>query len=567
MYTTAGAQRTFPLEIVATDRPAAVQKIPYKKILSSKEELQKEIRNFLFTLYDNAWLAARFDSIHTDSLLTKAFLFVGETYTWMNLRKGNVDEGILSESGFREKLFRNKPVYFKDVRKLQERILSWCENNGYPFASVRLDSVVIAGSSISARLLLEKNIVQKIDSVLIRGKAGIAPVYVQNYIGIRPGSLYDESKVRKISSRLKELSFIRESRPFEVLFTQKNAQLRLYLEKKKASQFDGIIGFLPDNVTGRLLLTGDVRLRLQNAFSRGELMELNWRSLQAGTQDLKSQFVYPFLFNTPFGADLSFKLYKKDSTYIDVNPSVGIQYLLSGANYLKVFLNEKRSDLLSTSAIQFQPVLPPYADVTTILYGIGLRLERLDYRLNPRKGYTLQVTTSAGTKTIRKNAKLNPIAYEGIALSTTQYSSDLEAGFFFPFGTRSTVLLANRSGYMYNSFPGSTFQNELFRIGGLRTLRGFDEESIRATSYYIFTIELRYLLEQNSYFYLFGDGAYYENDSRNMFVHDTPFGFGAGISFETKAGIFSISYALGRQFNNPIDLRGGKIHFGIVNIF
>jgi hemolysin activation/secretion protein len=109
----------------------------------------------------------------------------------------------------------------------------------------------------------------------------------------------------------------------------------------------------------------------------------------------------------------------------------------------------------------------------------------------------------------------------------------------------------------------------LYRVGGLKTLRGFDEESILASSYYIFTLEYRYLLEENSYLYFFGDGAYTENLSISYTGdrYDTPYGFGAGISFETKAGIFSINYALGSQYGNPIDVRAGKVHFGIVNYF
>jgi len=98
-------------------------------------------------------------------------------------------------------------------------------------------------------------------------------------------------------------------------------------------------------------------------------------------------------------------------------------------------------------------------------------------------------------------------------------------------------------------------------------LRGFDEESIYASSFSILTLEYRFILEQNSYLYVFGDGAWYENNEVSRYIQDTPFGFGAGISFETKAGIFSINYALGKQFSNPIELRSGKIHFGIVNYF
>ena len=46
---------------------------------------------------------------------------------------------------------------------------------------------------------------------------------------------------------------------------------------------------------------------------------------------------------------------------------------------------------------------------------------------------------------------------------------------------------------------------------------------------------------------MFFDAAYYERDGIEKFEADRPFGFGAGMSFETKAGIFSISYAIGKQ--------------------
>ena len=48
---------------------------------------------------------------------------------------------------------------------------------------------------------------------------------------------------------------------------------------------------------------------------------------------------------------------------------------------------------------------------------------------------------------------------------------------------------------------------------------------------------------------------------------DAPYGYGAGISFETKAGIFSINYAIGQQQGNPPDLKAARVHFGIVSSF
>ena len=83
----------------------------------------------------------------------------------------------------------------------------------------------------------------------------------------------------------------------------------------------------------------------------------------------------------------------------------------------------------------------------------------------------------------------------------------------------------------------------------------------------LIALEYRFLLDKNSYFFGFFNAAYYEKRIINEFVHDTPYGFGTGLSFETKAGIFNITYALGKQFDNPILLRAAKIHFGIISVF
>ena len=117
-------------------------------------------------------------------------------------------------------------------------------------------------------------------------------------------------------------------------------------------------------------------------------------------------------------------------------------------------------------------------------------------------------------------------------------------------------------------FGNSTiFKNELFRIGGLKTLRGFDEESIYVSTYVIPTIEYRFLFAQNSNLLLFTEGAWYENNSNGMYIKDMPMSVGAGINFETKAGILSLNYAIGNQFGNGFDVRSGKIHFGLTALF
>jgi outer membrane protein assembly factor BamA len=527
-----------------------------------------ERENALNTLLRNCWndgfLAAGYDSLQQDSVVLRAWLNAGAAYRWAYLQKGNVDEEILNAVGFRERRWRNRPLRLNEAARLQNDVLTWCENNGYPFAAVRLDSVqILPGQTLSARLHLDKSRFTRIDSIEVKGDLKLASAFLHNYIGIAPGDAYNEQLLRAITARLRELPFLRETQSHTVLFTAKYTKLTLYLQKRRAGQFDGVAGFLPDSRTGQLVFTGDARLRLQNSFGRGELIDLNWRRLREQTQDLKARLTYPYLLRTPLGLDYTIRLYRRDTSFIDVNQNFGVVYMFSGAASLKAFVNRRNSSLLSTAAYENLTTLPPFADVNTTSWGLGFRREKLDYRLNPRRGWQLVVNADIGNRTIRQNANLNPVVYQNLKLRTVQYSAELLLDKYWPLGRRSTIKTSVQAAWLQNE---TIFRNELYRIGGLRSLRGFDEESIFASSYGIGTVEYRYLLETNSFFFVFADGAWYENRSKD-FATDTPFGFGTGVSFETKAGILSITYALGRQFGNPVQLRDGKIHIGIVSLF
>ena len=111
------------------------------------------------------------------------------------------------------------------------------------------------------------------------------------------------------------------------------------------------------------------------------------------------------------------------------------------------------------------------------------------------------------------------------------------------------------------------FDNELYRIGGRTSLRGFNEQAFSASLFSVFSAEYRFLFDQNSAFFGFVDYGYYESEITVKFTKDTPLGFGLGVNFNTNSGIFSLIYGLGRQQGNPILVKNGKIHFGYINLF
>lgn len=526
--------------------------------VGSVEQVPAALTQQIAFLHGQGYLEASIDSCHRDGDTTTCPLVVGRVYRWARLSGSGIPLEISSEARFREKLYAERPVDPRSVQRLFEDLLARCEDNGHPFARVKLDSLRHMDDGLSARVLLEKGRLVKFDSVLVRGTAKTNQRYLESLIGIRPGDLYNESLVRAVEQRVREMPFVTQRQRPYVQFTPERTKLFLFLDAKKASSVNGILGVQPDPTTGKVKLTGDLDLRLRNALKRGEAIDLNWRSLADATQDLKVRFNLPFAFNTPFGTDVSLKLFKRDTTFLEVSARAALEYLLLRGDKVSVFVNTKSSERLGRNTFTGAGL----ADVNVLSYGLGLQRERFDYRFNPRRGHSVQLEGSVGNK--RTTTATLGQDVPSPTIRTVQYELDGKVVAHVQVKRRSTFRFAAQGGWMMN---GDLYRNELYRIGGLKTFRGVDEASIYCSAYAIGTVEYRFVYEENANFFLFVDQGWWEDGAQEQLVTDTPLGFGLGTSFETKAGLFSLTYALGRQFDNPILLRGGKVHFGFTSLF
>jgi hemolysin activation/secretion protein len=194
--------------------------------------------------------------------------------------------------------------------------------------------------------------------------------------------------------------------------------------------------------------------------------------------------------------------------------------------------------------------------VKTNAYGLALYKQTLDYLPNPSKGFSLLTDVSIGKRKSRQSDTSDVV-------TNTTFRTEFKIDWFIPLAKRHVLRLANHTEFYIAPL---FFQNESIRFGGQNSLRGFNEEEMRATTNSIFSLEYRFLVDQNSFAFLFYDQAWYENRTTDYY-NDTPLGFGVGFSFGTNIGTFSISYALGKQFNNPILFRDGKVHFGYIAYF
>jgi hemolysin activation/secretion protein len=208
--------------------------------------------------------------------------------------------------------------------------------------------------------------------------------------------------------------------------------------------------------------------------------------------------------------------------------------------------------------------------------GINYEWYNTDYRLNPRKGNEFQISLTAGSKTIKKNHVIVGLKdesdpgfdfnslYDTVKLNSYQFRLKGTMAHFFKL-TRFSTLKTAVNGAWFQS--PAIYRNELFQIGGYKLLRGFDEESIFASQYVVGTLEYRYLVSRNSYMFCFTDGGWSKNAASYANTTNSYLGAGVGMAFETKAGIFNLSYAVGKRDDTKFNMRQSKIHIGYVNYF
>lgn len=577
----ASAQRLFQFRCGLVDTPSIKLSPSFfddRTLADSLTCIQKTNERIL-ALSGNSFLLSHLVSMQFTDTFCEVKLKAGASFKWIKVAKGNLPEDVLTAAGWREYLFYNTPFNYKQYTDKVAKMLHYLEQNGYPFAQINLDSVQVNQGEISAKLMLDKGDLIKFDTIEIIGDAHIKSWYVAKYLGIKKDAPYNEELIKNAANRLSQLSFVQSTRSPFVYFLGATAKPVVYLTNKRSSSFDGIIGFAPasNNNSNKLLVTGEVNVKLQNLFATGKGFDLTYKSFLNSSQELRTKALWPYIFKTNVGVEYELNLIKFDSTFIDVKQDIGLQYRFIGNDYLKVFYSYQTTSLLrvDTNLVKVSKALPTANDLSNNSYGIGGKFTRYDYLYNPRKGFGMEFNASVGVRKIERNAQVDALKfaqpdgsfksiYDTMQLSTVQYRLLAKGDIFIPIAARATIRVEGNFGHLQVQ---NVFFSELFRIGGIRTLKGFDEQAIFASTYAIVNTEIRYLLQQNSHVLLFWNGAWYTNKLLTQNNSDKPYGFGAGLNFETGAGIFSLYYAVGKQFNNSIEFDKAKIHFGFVNYF
>ena len=551
-----------------------------KQCFNDSSKVKIYTNKLLLSWLKEGFLEASLDSFHhlNDSLSVANF-HKGKLYHWAKLNWSSKDLLFTKPKSWNKK-FEAKIVSTNALSKQLEIILSQATNRGYPFAHVWLDSIQIKDEQINALLKTSRGPLINFDDITVEGEKIVSNnSFWYGILNIRQGAPFSMQNAQQIDKRIKELPFVEPSQPTEVIFKEDKASLKLFLRKKKSNHFDIIIGLQPaseSSQTTQLVLTGQITANVYNLLQSGEHLLFDYKKFKAEDQNLNLAIQWPFLFKTQVGLDAQFSLQKRDTSYLDLNYGVGGSLPVSNHSMIKVFVLQAVSNILSFNKQNLLNTkkLPSILDYSRSSFGVEGNYNNLDFILNPSSGWELNLKLITGLRTIRQNPKIVSLSndevdfgkqYDSLGVKNAQFRIEYLINKYTKLFPRNILKTSFSGGAILgNNLP---LQNELYKLGGYRILRGFDEQSVEVSRYLLSSLEYRLLIGPVSYVFLFTDIAFTQSKFASLNYNDNPISFGIGLTLETKSGVFGISTAVGQRKNSPFDWKSPKIHFGYVNIF
>lgn len=528
-------------------------------------QLHKAINQRLNNLYEIGYLSASSIKRFNSENEVEVIFFTHQVFEFVNLSQGNVNEEIMSKVGFDPGNFINRPFSHQKLVGLLNLILDYAENHGYPFASVKLDSISLTNNEIGAWLNYQSGPKIIFDSLIISGYDKIKLTFLMTHLGIYSGEAYEEKLISEIQNRIKLLPFVSLAQLPEIKISNGKCNVLLDLESNKVSSIDGILGVLPNQTNGEsLLITGQLTLDLYNLFSSGKRLALEWQGYDANSQLLDVLYDHPNLFRTPINILGNFHLLKQDTTFINRKLLLELSILSKKSNRVGFKTEFISSRLISTEGLADIVELPDNTNYNINYYGVDYQINKFDEINYPTSGWALSINGSVGQKKIIKNPIINEDIYKDIALNSIQIKIEGEVERYWRI-YRSILLRTKISGGYLDG--DHLFQSDMFRIGGLNSLRGFAENQIYTSGFGIANFEFRALVSKKTYFMIFFDQAVMSNNFETNNATQFPFGTGAGFSFSTIAGIFNFVFAMGKSENQPFGIEYSKIHFGYISRF
>ena len=514
-----------------------LDKINYTNKHKDTISLKKEINRISDYLKNKGYLTTTISEIKKENLKHVAYfsLKVKIERVVLNINKN-------SEIDL-NKVRNEKGTISIPIEKLQptlSNISKKLDKEGKSFSKIKLENIVIKNKTVFADLMISKSKKRMINKIIIKGYENFPKSYLKNYFNLEINTIFNQPKLQELSKASKSLNFITEIKSPEVLFTQDSTFVYMYLNKKQNNSFDGLVNFASKE-NGDILFNGNIDLKLNNILNKGEKFEVFWNSIGAEKQEFKLKTEIPFILKSKFSPQIAFSIYKQDSTFLNTKFDSKLYYNVNNKLKLALTYSSESSETLNNNTIN------NIKSFRNSFLGFQLKYKLPKNDIFYSDKFSLEINPTFGKRKINQN-------------SYNQIKIKASASYIYDLNIRNSVYIRSQLGHLTSP---NFIDNELFRIGGAQSIRGFNEQSILAKSYILVNIEYRFLVSNTSFLYTITDIGNFKTN----FNTDNLTGIGLGYLFNINKSQIKLSAAIGKNSTQSFGFKQNKIIISWLSYF
>ncbi|HEX9980818.1 MAG TPA: hypothetical protein VGB50_09670 [Flavobacterium sp.] len=434
-------------------------------------------------------------------------------------------------------------VALTETEAFMNHALNLLERKGYSLASLKLSNITPRDGILYAELESETGKQRQVNDIVISGYDKFPEGHKKQVKRLYRNKTFNQENLNKIYSDFGKFRFVTQTKYPEILFTEDTTKVYVYLEKAQANRFDGFIGFSNDEENGnsKLRLNGYVDLLLTNILNSGEELSIFWKSDGKEQKTFNAGITLPYIFKSPFGLKASLNIFRQDSTFQNTRTNIELGYFF---NYnTRVYLGyqaTESSDIQNSENASISDFKNSFLTST---------LEFTDFKpddfLFPEK---TRLVVRGGMGSRESKTDKNPQFFGELNLMHNIYLND-----------KNSVSLRSQDFYLSSD---TYIISELYRFGGINSIRGFNENSLQASMLTSLMTEYRYAFAPGLYIHSIIDYGYYRDESRANATgaRGDLLGLGFGFGLLTKTGLFNLVYANGTSNGQQIKLSNSIVH-------
>jgi outer membrane protein assembly factor BamA len=434
-----------------------------------------------------------------------------------------------------------------------ERIVGYMADRGFPFASAKIGDFSLDGNSLGSVFMIKEGPLCTVGDVALENSGALTPKALGRALGISSGERYSEKNLRHGLTNLKRttlftevgepvISVSAENEPSPQESSQEGkVRIAVPVRDRKTTSIAGAIGF-----RGRTNeVTGGVSLSLLNMARTGRSAKTSWEATGRNVSSFYLSYAEPWVMGLPFTSSVSFEQVMRDTlfarTAFGVVLKVPLTSLVSaqiGTSFEKALNADgprtRTSRLAWLGGVELLTGAPSWSSENSFLATLeGTRGDKRTVYLSEDQMRKEVFSTLTGRLLLQRRIRSSQIALVDVKASAILEGRQLAS------------------------------PDELFTLGGKRTLRGYSERQFLAST--VGSVQFEYGLavgDEGGRVFAFLDCGY------------------ASTQALSAADRFHIGYGLGLKVPSPIGLAGidlgipsgeslgsGKIHVGLEGTF